>query len=354
LNNERIAAPVVFLGGVTYDSLTVTSIDRLSENLFILGYLLVLGVMIFAVGRHQQDRLPEGFFRRYSDYFPLVIQFLFGGLLSVYAIFYFRSTPLSVSGIYFLLITGLLVANEFLQNRLLNLRFLLVLYLFVWFSFFVFFVPVILGSMGTFVFLASCLLSLFPVGGLIYCIYRRHFQEYRRDITVQSLLVGGVTTLLIGLYGLNLIPPVPLALQEAGIYHDVRRTDDRFKLTYAQNNWFEQFSLYGDRVPWKTGERVYAYVSVFAPVDLRSTVRHQWQFYVGDEEQWVTTDDLSYEIVGGRRGGYRGTTYKENIRPGSWRINVLTGNDRVLGRVYFTILSTDAEQERQFQTVTRP
>lgn len=265
LSHERITAPIVFLGGVTYDTLTVTRVDRYSENIFIMGYLIVLGFMIFAVGRHQQDRLSDEVIQEYADYFPLVIQFLFGGLLSVYAIFYFRSTPLSVSGIYFLLIAGLLVANEFLKKRLMNLKLLLTLYLFVWFSFFVFFVPVVVGSMGTIVFLFSSFLSLIPVGSLIYFIYRRYLPEYRRDILVHSALVCTTTLLFIGLYGLNLVPPVPLALEEASIYHDIQRSGDRFELTYAQNTWAEQFSLYGDQVPWRTGETVHAYVSVFAP-----------------------------------------------------------------------------------------
>jgi len=354
LGYERIAAPTVFLGGVAYDTLTVTRMDRFSENLFILGYLIVLGIMIVAVGRHQQDRLKGGFIRQYTDYFPLVIQFLFGGLLSIYAIFYFRSTPLSVSSIYFFLVVGLLVANEFFKNRLMNLKLLLVLYLFSWFSFLVFFVPVLVGSMGTMVFLFSSFLSPFPVGVLIYFIYRRRLIERRLDILVHLSLMVTVTVLFVLLYGLNLVPPVPLALEEAAIYHDVQRSGERFELTYAQNTWTEQFSLYEDQVPWRTGETVHAYVSVFAPVNLKNTVRHQWQYYDEDEDNWVTTDDLSYEIVGGRRGGYRGTTFKKNVRPGTWRINVLTENNRILGSFDFTITEIEDGRVRKFVTVTRP
>jgi len=37
---------VFFLSGVTYDSLTLTRIDRLQDNLILLIYLLLLGVLI--------------------------------------------------------------------------------------------------------------------------------------------------------------------------------------------------------------------------------------------------------------------------------------------------------------------
>ena len=42
---------VFFLSGVTYDTVTLTRIDRLQDNLLLLIYLLVLGVLIVLTGR---------------------------------------------------------------------------------------------------------------------------------------------------------------------------------------------------------------------------------------------------------------------------------------------------------------
>ena len=42
---------VFFLSGVTYDTLTLTRIDRLQDNLLLLIYLLLLGVLIVLTGR---------------------------------------------------------------------------------------------------------------------------------------------------------------------------------------------------------------------------------------------------------------------------------------------------------------
>ena len=42
---------VFFLSGVTYDTLTLTRIDRLLDNLILLLYLVLLGALIVLTGR---------------------------------------------------------------------------------------------------------------------------------------------------------------------------------------------------------------------------------------------------------------------------------------------------------------
>ena len=40
--------------------------------------------------------------------------------------------------------------------------------------------------------------------------------------------------LLVGFYFLNWIPPVPLSLKFGGIYHEVKKTGDRFELSFER------------------------------------------------------------------------------------------------------------------------
>ena len=47
-----------FFAGVTYDSLTLTRIDRLLDNLILLLYLAILGVLIILTGRFQLGLIP--------------------------------------------------------------------------------------------------------------------------------------------------------------------------------------------------------------------------------------------------------------------------------------------------------
>ena len=51
--------PVFFFSGVTYDTLTLTRIDRLQDNLLLLIYLLLLGVLIVLIGRLGIEPAPE-------------------------------------------------------------------------------------------------------------------------------------------------------------------------------------------------------------------------------------------------------------------------------------------------------
>ncbi|TLY38593.1 MAG: hypothetical protein E6K61_11270, partial [Nitrospirae bacterium] len=84
--------PVVFFfAGVTYDTVTLTRIDRLLDNLILLFYLSLLGLLIVLTGRSELGRNapaePDGagsdvmqLLDRARPYYSKVIQFLLGGL----------------------------------------------------------------------------------------------------------------------------------------------------------------------------------------------------------------------------------------------------------------------------------
>ena len=120
--------PVFFFSGVTYDTLTLTRIDRLQDNLLLLIYLLLLGLLIVLTGRLGIEPAPDrealttlSPFARWvlqaRPYYPMASQFLLGGLFSAYAIFYSRSATLTSTAIFFALLVVLLVGNEFQIGR---------------------------------------------------------------------------------------------------------------------------------------------------------------------------------------------------------------------------------------------
>ena len=43
------------------------------------------------------------------------------------------------------------------------------------------------------------------------------------------------------------------------------------------------------------------------------------------------------EAIGGRDGGYRGYSIKNDVTAGKWRVNVKTGDGKLIGRVGFTV-----------------
>ena len=51
----------------------------------------------------------------------------------------------------------------------------------------------------------------------------------------------------------------------------------------------------------------------------------------------MTTDLIRLPIVGGRAGGYRAFTVKQQVVPGDWRVDVETADRRIIGRVSFRV-----------------
>jgi len=210
--HQKYAAVAFFFGGVAYDSVTLSRIDRMLDNLFLLAYILLLGGLIVVVGRVQTGQLTHPRIHQYERLYPLVLQFLLGGLFSAYTVFYFQSVSLTKTAIFFGILVVLLVANEMLEERLTNLTLLVTLYFFATFSFFIFFIPVLIGVMSRWTFLLGAVLSLALVAGVLFLIYRKLFATARRDIVRSGASVSGLLALLIFFYSMNWIPPVPLSL----------------------------------------------------------------------------------------------------------------------------------------------
>ena len=83
------------------------------------------------------------------------------------------------------------------------------------------------------------------------------------------------------------------------------------------------------------GQRVFVYTAIFAPSKLNTRIYHHWEYYDGDD--WIEKDKLSFNIIGGRKDGYRGYSVKSAVEAGKWRVYVKTEQGKVLGRVSFKI-----------------
>jgi len=329
-----------FLGGVTWDALTLRRIDAWLDNLILLGYLLILGIALALAVLVEHEQLAAPRLKRLRPYFPAILQFFFGALFSAYVVFYFQSTTLPAHWLFFVGLVALLVANEFIHRRLLNLYVLLLLYTLASFTFFVFFVPVVLRRMTDLIFALSGLLSLVPVGLLVHLFRRRGVVHGRQAAT----LLGSALALVLvlnGLYALNWIPPVPLALRKGGVYHHVRREGDVYLLHYEPAPWYRFWQRVSPRFHYTEGDTVFCFAAIFAPTQLRTGVQHVWQRYDPDRRAWITQDAIAYAVVGGRDNGYRGYTFKRHVQPGRWRVEVRTETGRLLGRIPFELVPAE-------------
>jgi len=323
-----------FFGGVTYDTLTLTRIDRFVDNLILMAYLAVLGALIVVTLR--PGPYP-GFLAGMTPYAPMAIQFLFGSLFSAYAIFYSQSASWTATAVFFLVLVALLVANEFLRERLSNATLLLSLYALVTFSFFTFFLPVLAGFMHTVLFLIGAVLSAGISLGMARLLSRGNSAGTQPSAQRSGVPAVALVGVLVVFYFLNWIPPVPLSLKFGGMYRSVSKTDGRFLLTYEKGSWYQFWKRSDDPLP--SSVSAYCFTAVFAPVDLRTTIYHRWQ-YRPDRERagaFMTADRIGFPISGGREEGYRGYTVKQRLVPGDWRVDVETADGRIIGRIAFSV-----------------
>jgi hypothetical protein len=142
------------------------------------------------------------------------------------------------------------------------------------------------------------------------------------------------------LYFLDLIPPIPLTLQESGIYHSVQRVSSGYAFIGEPSSLWERLTgrqtLHQD-----ASGRVYAFTAIYSPANLNTVIFHVWQRYDETKKKWIATDRLSFPITGGRPDGYRGYTFKTSLVPGKWRVSVETKSGQVLGRIPFIYVASE-------------
>ncbi len=335
---ERYISPLSLLAGFIADNLTLRRIDLLAENIAILSYLFIVGASILILNAYDVGRLRGKIIDKLYGILPFVMQFAFGGLFSVFVVFYFRSASFFASWPFLLALAGLLVGNEIFRKRYSRLVFQLSIYFVVIFSYSVFAMPIVLKKINDTVFLLSGLASIALISLFIFIIWLvlREKLIPARGLFIKS--IAGIYLLFNIFYFANIIPPIPLSLKESGIYHSVARLDGNYIVQFEPSQWSNFFNNFNRVFHWKPGEPVYCYSAVFAPAKINTEILHRWSYFNEEKKEWEEKSRLGFPIVGGRDGGYRGYSVKYQIEPGKWRVDVITGQDKILGRINFEIV----------------
>lgn len=338
--HQKYLPVLFFIGGFIWDSLTLGRIDGWYSNTILFTYLGGLTISLYIFNLSDDNHWENTFLQPYEEYAPLAVQFFLGGLSSAYVIFFFQSVSLTKTAVFFLLLVVLLISNELLKHRISNKYLQFGAYLFVSFTFFTFFLPIVIGKMSTFIFIISGLLGLASTLLLIFYLYYKS-PSTRAEINGRKItvLILGIYLFINGCYYFNLIPPVPISLKTGMVAYHVEKNEPVFEVTYAeQKGVVRLWRTHQKTFNHSKGDTVFAYTSIFAPTDLRKSIQHQWQWYDPSSESWETSDVISYEVIGGRKRGFRGYTYKTNIHPAVWRVNVTTQEGLVLGRINFKVV----------------
>ena len=325
---RRALPAAAFFAGFLWDALTLgRSVGPL--DLWILaGYLAGAGGLLWFLGKRQlaistlaplpaepgQPTEQAPWWRESGPYF--LLQFLFGGLFSALFIFYFKSSSHFLAFVWALVLGMLLVANEFLEDR--YRRFTLTWALFGLCAMLLlnFVVPHVVGSISVLWFVLSTLAG----AGLAHGLHLRTPGQPGLIRPVWAIAAG-----LLLAYFLDVIPPVPLVNKDIAVGHALAKSNGDYVLRQEKTPWWVFWRRVSKELHVKPGERIYCVSAVFAPRGLDTRLYHRWSRY-DDERGWVTTSHIGFGLAGGREGGYRGYTWKQNLAPGEWKVAVETEN----------------------------
>ncbi|MBV9331379.1 MAG: DUF2914 domain-containing protein [Alphaproteobacteria bacterium] len=281
--------------------------------------------------------IPPGRIRRYL---PAATQFALGGLWSGFLVFYSRSASLAASWLFLCTLGAFLVGNEIFRRYHERLVFAALLFFFATYSYAIFTVPLVTKTIGKLTFLASGAVAIF-----IFLLFLSVLSIIGRKRYLQSrwqLLAGAaaITAAMNAFYFMGILPPLPLALTRIGIYHEVKHKGDVYIAKGEPQSWLAQYGLEKPVVHLRTGEPLSLYAAVFAPVRLSTRIQHLWQIYDPKRKRWIIQSGVSFPISGGRGGGYRAYTVKTHPAPGEWRVDVLSEDGRLIGRLNFILVQT--------------
>ncbi|HEX7220356.1 MAG TPA: DUF2914 domain-containing protein [Burkholderiales bacterium] len=335
--NEGRVAAVFFAAGFTFDIVTTGRIDSWLTIAQQAAYLAVITGILLHMFLEQDQPAPDlagksVLVRWYYDYRNALVHFLMGALLSLYAIFYFKSSSLLVSFGFLGFLVVLLLANELKRIQSLGLPFKFALLGLSFLSFAAYLVPIALGSIGLGVFLLSMLVGSVPLAAAAWRVPADKFVRARREILIP---LGCVVIGFLSFYYFRLIPPVPLSIPFIGVYHQVERAGDSYRLSHERPAW--RFWHNGDQSFYaQPGDKVYVFFRVFSPARFSDQVQMRW-YWKDPARGWTLQDSIPIRIVGGREQGFRGYGLKSNYQPGEWKVQVETTDGREIGRVYFDL-----------------
>ena len=347
--HERQISALSLAGGFAFDSVTFGRIDHAITQAVFIVYLLVAGISIAVL--HVLESRPDGM--KPSDktrtILVAVTQFALGCLLSGFCVFYIRSASITSSWPFLLAMAAIFIGNEYMRRYHARLVFSALLFFFALYSYAVFLVPVVIGRIGRIPFLISGILAVLLFFFYMQALARLGHERYRG---ARMQVFGGMVLITVFLnfaYFLRVLPPLPLVLTAAGVYHDVTRDGADFQASVEEEPP-EWEALFGTRpiLHIQPGAKLYLYNAVFAPRGLHTRIVHDWQ-WLQPGKGWQSQQRVPVEITGGREDGFRFYTTKSAPRPGQWQVNILTGDGRSVGHVRFAV----EEQAVPAATVTR-
>ena len=339
---ERPISSLSLVGGFVFDAVTLQRVDALWENFWVLAHLVIVGVFMVLIHAQESEAGDEHDATKKHFWYVNILQFFFGGILSTYLVFYFRSADILVTWPFILILVAAFWANESLKRHYIRLSFQISLYFLCLYSFAIFLVPVLMHQIGDKIFLISGVSALVLIGIFILTLRILAGEKFKRSRKIILISIFTITVVVNILYFTNLIPPIPLSLKGGDVYHSLYRdTSGNYVVQNENLGWLGYFQLY-QNFHEVAGSPIYAYSAVFSPSNLDLVIVHEWQHYDSATGKWQTVGLVALPVVGGRAGGFRTFSEWTNATAGRWRVNVKTQTGALIGRLRFNVVSADA------------
>jgi len=339
-----------FVGGFFFDSLTLVRIDSTLDLVLQTVYLMAITwILIQQVKVDHGVWTPSARMSKVWHYETDALHFFYGGLLSAYVIFYFKSASASKSVAFLLLTAILMFINEMPQVQKAGFRMRLGLYAFCVVSFLNYLIPVLVGRMGDWTFALAVALS----AGVSFFLIR----HVKRLMTIpQTWFTMAwppvlVLVIIVGLYSARWIPPVPLSLKFIGIYHQVEKESGDYRLVYPKPPFYRFWKKDSDPFLARPGDTIHCFVSIFAPRRFMHPMSIVWSLENPRTHRYHVSDRIPLPIYGGRDNGYRGHVAKSRYEPGQWRVEVQTEDGRSIGEADFKVEADPSSEARVWREI---
>jgi hypothetical protein len=337
----RIEGPfssLSLIAGFVFDALTLTRVDQFWENFWVIGHLLIVTICALLIHLIENDPGAEENPEKLHFWLVNIMQFFFGGIFSTFLVFYFRSGTIVASWPFLVLLAAAFIANERFKRHYARLAFQLSLIFLSYYAFAIYLLPIFFHRISDWIFVLSGIVALAAISGIALILKnfsREKFTKKAKWATALSIIV--IFAIVNTLYFVNLIPPLPISLKDAGIYQSftVNSPGDYTAGTESQS-WLSYFE-WSPTIHVSPGTTLYAYTAIFSPASFNTNVIHEWQFYDPAQKSWVTRSRVVLPTAGGGSNGWRTFSLIENPAAGAWRVNVTLENGQLVGQLRFDV-----------------
>jgi hypothetical protein len=331
--SKRIAKgfpAIAFLAGFLWDSVTLGRVVQTSDLWILSAYWVGAFVVLVLLGRNPGAK--------WQGRLTWIVQFCFGSIFSALVVCYFRSSGTIFTLLFVVILVGILLANEMLQDRYSRLGISWSIFCLSGTMYLNFLVPHLVHGLGGFWFILSVLLGFLPV----YFLWRMSARK------LQDILSPAVVSLgILGFWMLDLIPPVPLVMKQNLVCKAFEKISGDYTCLVPEQNFLERFGLVDVSIHQAPAEKIYVLSSVFAPSEVAVELEHHW-LWLDEYGNWVVQSTVPFSMLGGRASGWRVYSNKQALRPGYWKVETAVKDGAVVGLIEFQIPEAPEPEGTQY------